>query len=334
MAIADFDRAIELDPKAAYVYQDRAAIKALKGDTDRAMADYDRAIELDANDPYAYANRGHARLRKDDLDGAMADYDRAIALDPKHVYAYLGRGSVKLGRADVSGAAADYNHASALAPNDAFVHVCLGALAQTQGRYEQAATEYKKGIQPNLKHDFAHIGLGGVALALGRYGEAVTEYEKALAVRPPDAHTCSEARMGIAWACLQQNDMARAEQELTEAARLGVELFADGIAFKLGIIRARQGKVDEAIGLWKKALNLCKGPNLADKIGRALYKLIAGQPKEGVAEMRKILAETKLPADSIRSMLESLAMLKRCPVKIEGLQETMDLVSESRAADH
>jgi tetratricopeptide (TPR) repeat protein len=333
-AITDFNVAIQLDSRAGYVYQDRAGAKASKGDMAGAMADYDRAVELDANDPYAYANRGNARLRKDDLDGAMADYNRAIALDSRHAYAYLGRGSIKLGYADIAGATADYHRAKALAPNDAFVHVCLGALAQTQGHYEEAATEYGKGVRPGAKNDAAYNGLGSVALALGHCREAIVEYEKALAVRPPDAHNCGEARIGIAWACLQQDDLARAETELTEAARLGIGRFVDIIAFDLGIIRARQGKGDEATALWKKALGLCKGTSVSERINRAIYKIITGQTDEAIAGMREILTEKKLPADVVRSTLEGLTMLKRCPVKFEGLQEFMDLVNESRTADH
>jgi len=333
-AIADYNKAIEFDPKAASIYGYRASAKASKGDTDGAIADYDSAIALDTNNAYTYANRGNTRLWKDDLDGAMADYDRAIALDPKHVYAYLGRGSVKLDRADIAGAAADYHRAGALAPNDAFVHVCLGALAQTQGRYDEAAAEYTKGIRPGMKDDAARVGLGSVALALGRYRDAVAEYEKALAVRPPDVYICSQARVGIAWACLHQDDLARAERELTEAARLNVEAFRDTIAFDLGVIRAREGKVDEAVAFWKKSLSLCKGTSLLGRIDRAISKITAGQAKEGVAEMRKILSETKLPADFVRSILDDLSMLKRCPVKFEGLQEIIDLVNESKAAEH
>jgi len=46
-AIADYSKAIELDPKFAPAYNARGITYAKKGDPDRAIADFDNAIELD-----------------------------------------------------------------------------------------------------------------------------------------------------------------------------------------------------------------------------------------------------------------------------------------------
>src|SRR5436309_3416347 len=60
-AIADFDRAIELNPKDDAPYYNRAQAKRLKKDTAGAIADYTRAIELGSTNPAAYNYRGNAR---------------------------------------------------------------------------------------------------------------------------------------------------------------------------------------------------------------------------------------------------------------------------------
>lgn len=52
------------------------------GDLPGAVADYDRAIALNPEDATAYNNRGNARSDQGDLPGALADYDSAIALFP------------------------------------------------------------------------------------------------------------------------------------------------------------------------------------------------------------------------------------------------------------
>ena len=57
--------------------------KYLQGDYDGAIADYSRAIELDPDDAAAYYNRGNAKSELDDYHGAIADYSRAIELDPE-----------------------------------------------------------------------------------------------------------------------------------------------------------------------------------------------------------------------------------------------------------
>src|SRR5206468_1999072 len=82
-AIADYDRAIRLDPKYAYAYYNRGLAKKQKSDLDGAIADYNRVIELDSKFAKAYCDRGVAKRRKGDLDGAISDYDRTVELDPK-----------------------------------------------------------------------------------------------------------------------------------------------------------------------------------------------------------------------------------------------------------
>src|SRR5215831_7069397 len=81
-AMADFDRAIELNPKDDAPYYNRAQAKRLKNDTAGAIADYTKAIELGSTNPAAYNNRGNARAENNDNDGAIADYTRAIELKP------------------------------------------------------------------------------------------------------------------------------------------------------------------------------------------------------------------------------------------------------------
>jgi tetratricopeptide (TPR) repeat protein len=81
-----------------------------------AVADYGRAIELNPKYVDAYNRRGN--LRKDQLDdfsGAMADYNRAIDLDPNAPSVYYNRGVLKNRRfKDFSGAVADFRQAARL----------------------------------------------------------------------------------------------------------------------------------------------------------------------------------------------------------------------------
>ena len=64
-------------------YSNRGEVKRVKGDLDGAIADLNKAIEIDPNCAVAYNNRSEARLQKGDLAGALADYDRAAELKPE-----------------------------------------------------------------------------------------------------------------------------------------------------------------------------------------------------------------------------------------------------------
>ena len=63
-----------------------------QGDYDGAIADFTKAIELNPQLAEPYNNRGTARLHKHDLDGAIADYAKAIELNPQFADAYSNRG--------------------------------------------------------------------------------------------------------------------------------------------------------------------------------------------------------------------------------------------------
>jgi len=47
-----------------------------------AIAEYDRAISIDPKNADAYLNRGKARRAAGDLDGAIDDYEVAVNLTP------------------------------------------------------------------------------------------------------------------------------------------------------------------------------------------------------------------------------------------------------------
>jgi len=92
-AIADYGKAIKLDPKDAKTYYNRGRVYDDKGQYDRAIADFDTAIKLNPKFASAYENRGNAYNKKGQYDRAIADFDTAIKLYPKFASAYENRGN-------------------------------------------------------------------------------------------------------------------------------------------------------------------------------------------------------------------------------------------------
>ena len=58
----------------------------------KAIADYDKAIELNPEYAGAYYNRGIAKRQLKQYKEAIADYDKAIKLNPKDANVYYNRG--------------------------------------------------------------------------------------------------------------------------------------------------------------------------------------------------------------------------------------------------
>jgi len=89
-SIADFTKAIELNPHVMYTYIYRGIAYGKKGLYDQAIADYTKAIELHP-DPNAYSGRGQAYNAQGFYDRAITDYSKAIALSPNNALAYNNR---------------------------------------------------------------------------------------------------------------------------------------------------------------------------------------------------------------------------------------------------
>jgi len=96
----------DLRPGAAYL--DRGRTYLQQDDNDRAIADFTRAIELDPEGANAYNHRGVAYTSKLDFDSAIADFDKAIQFDPLLRNAHYNRGRAFSGKGDEARARADF----------------------------------------------------------------------------------------------------------------------------------------------------------------------------------------------------------------------------------
>jgi len=75
-AIADYTRAITLDPKNVNAYNNRGTEKQSAGDMAGALADFSRAIEINPLEPDPYYNRGAIYFLKHDWKKALSDLRR------------------------------------------------------------------------------------------------------------------------------------------------------------------------------------------------------------------------------------------------------------------
>jgi tetratricopeptide (TPR) repeat protein len=186
-AIADYERAIELDPKPAYAYRNRGlAYRNLK-EYQRAIADYERAIELDPSYALAYDSRGDAYYDLKEYQRAIADYERAIELDPSSVNGYFGRGLTYLWLKDVDQAESDFARSWKL---DSTAISC-GWMAEwsrmCQHRADSGVAERLEAIAEVDSHDYSAHVCRGVALWIREhFNEALIELELAISLNSED----------------------------------------------------------------------------------------------------------------------------------------------------
>ena len=219
-AIADYSRAIELNPKYAIAYKDRASAKGLAGDDEGALADCNEAIELNPRYALAYANRGGAKGEKGDLDGAEADCNRALELDPNCALAYDNRGTIKSRKDDLDGAIADYDQAIKLSPKNAFTYNNRGAAKESKGEYYDAVVDFNEAIQLDPKFAIAYVNRAGAKMRKGNYDDAVADCNRAIELDPKKA----AAYLRRGWIKTLENDFGGAALDYNQAIGLPSKL--------------------------------------------------------------------------------------------------------------
>ncbi len=194
LAIADYDRAIDLRPASAMIYELRGdAYHRLPSDAyqgknplDLAIADYTQAITYQQNDAVLWRDRGSAHYIKRENELAIRDYDKAIELDPMDFLAYVFRGETHYASEEYDLAIGDYSKAIELDTGNALTFSTFaerGKAHHAKKEYELAIRDYSKAIElhPN---SYDYLSRGDVYAAQEKYDLAFRDYNKAIELDP------------------------------------------------------------------------------------------------------------------------------------------------------
>lgn len=250
-AIADFNEALRLNPGAAILYNDRGLTWRMKGDLDRAFADFDGAIRLDSNLAAAYRNRGYAWELKGEHDRAIADYDEAIRLNPKDAVAYNNRGHSWQHKNDLDRAIADYTGAIQADPKYALAYRNRGLAYNRKGAFDLAIADFDRLIGFNPKDIAAFVERGNAWKGKHDTDRAMADYDDAIRINPGNNAPALRSR-GQAFEA--KGDMDRALADYNEAIRIDPK---DATAhFMRAFALSRKGAIDDSIAGYNEVIRI------------------------------------------------------------------------------
>lgn len=87
-----------------------------RGSYSGAIAEYSKAISMEPSNAALFHNRGLAESKLDRYDAAFADFNKAISLEPGNAWLYNARGGISLIRQNLQGASEDFSKAQWLDP--------------------------------------------------------------------------------------------------------------------------------------------------------------------------------------------------------------------------
>ena len=219
-AVEAYSKLIREHPGDARGYLGRGRACRLVNDDEGAMADFDMAIELNPKLDTAYTNRGTLMMRMGYYDRAIADYAKVIALNDRNAMAYYNRASAYDCNGQDDKALADYHKAVELAPDIARIYNNLGFLLETRGEHDQAIANYTKAIELLPTFAMYYNGRGDALLNKGDYGKAMADVDKAIEL-DPKSNKAYRVRAG-AW--LVQGEFEKAIADSTRSIELNPQM--------------------------------------------------------------------------------------------------------------
>jgi tetratricopeptide (TPR) repeat protein/S1-C subfamily serine protease len=257
LALADYNKAILLNPNLAGAYYNRGVLYRLQEKYDLALADWNKAIEINPNFAEAYVNRGALYYDLQKYELALADWNKAIKINPNLAQAYYNRGLLYHNQQKYELALADWNKAIKINPNLAQAYYNRGLLYHNQQKYELALADYNKAIDINPNYALAYNNRGNLYKNLQKYELALSDYSKAIKINPNDAD--AYYNRGVLYSDLQKYDLALSDYD--KAIEINPN-YAEAYVNR-GVLYRLQEKYELALADYDKAIEINRNDAVA-----------------------------------------------------------------------
>ena len=249
-AMADYTRALEINPRDFVTYSNLGMIYMDRADYDRAIFDFNQAIMIDAGYAGAFNNRGRVYDKKGDFDKAIADYSKAIKIKPDYAGAYSNRGMVYEEQGKLDDAIADYNQAIKINPDYAEAYNNRAVTYHKMGHSDQSLIDYNKAIVINPAYAAVYVNRGIIYEDKRKLKETFRDFDEAIRIDPGFAIAYYDR------AALNQK-LGNLDQAISDYSK-AIELKKNytGAYNNRGVVYSLKGQFDKAFDDYNKALTI------------------------------------------------------------------------------
>src|SRR5207244_2718255 len=240
-ALADINRALEMNPRYAEAYNNRGIVRQVMGDLAGALADFTSAVDIRPRYAEALTSRAAVRQASRDLVGALADFDRAIGIRCDYAEACLGRADALHAWGDLEAAIADYDQVLLLIPRQAAapVYHLRAGVRFSQRRFAEVLADCNVALEIDSGLCMAYVTRGNARYHL-RDAAALADYRTAFQM--DRQATAAEIIRFLA------EDLRRNADEVFDNCRKHIRIFPNDIVAyaRRGLSCLLQGKEEEA----------------------------------------------------------------------------------------
>jgi len=213
-----------------------------KGDFKRSVALLSEAVQKDQGNAKLWRNLGSSYAMADDFDNAILCFQRALKRNPADIKSFYDLSLVQGWKGSLPEA------------ESAALHSSLGNIYADEQKEDDALQEYATALKINPADPVTRFNRGGLHFKRKELGAAESDFNQVLKQTPQDL----EAAQNLAAVYILQGRLADAERlnKWVVQQRPKDEDTLENAYFNLGIIYDRQDKVEQALNLYKLALQV------------------------------------------------------------------------------
>jgi tetratricopeptide (TPR) repeat protein len=215
------ERAVAINDLLAPVHVTLGLLHVGTGQAEEALADFDRALALDPASSEARRGKAEAHTALGNVDAAVAEYRKAIALKPDYWWNHASFGRFLFRRGRYQEAEQAYRRVIQLVPDSEFGHASLGTVLLAMGRFDEGVVALNRSL--SIRPTFiVQSNLATAEFRRGRLREAARAFEKALALDDRDYRLWRNLGAAYYWVPGERDKAPAAYRkavELAEAAR-------------------------------------------------------------------------------------------------------------------
>lgn len=216
-AIASYDRAIALEPKAI-LYIERGYARP-DGDVAGRRADIEAALKLEPDNLLAQRTIGNMQRDQKDYVGAIEIYSKILAVADDDADALIERGVTYALVGDLAKAEADFQAVSKMDAAGEILTALCWTKASVRVVLESALSDCNTALNKVPGDSFYLINRGLALLQLGRYDEAIADYDRALSATASLSEQV-EALYGRALAWARKGDADTSARDAAAARKI------------------------------------------------------------------------------------------------------------------
>lgn len=306
-ALALLSETLSANPSEG-LYRLRGIIYRAEGKEDEALADFGRALAMQPKDPISLLQRAEISLGRGDVAAAKRDLEEAIRVEPRvagSIAAVRVRCYIAVEEGRLPDAINDMSLIVEASPEESFWKLQLATLYVQDKRPRQAIALLDEMLTAEPENTMALRSRGDTLLGLGEHQAAINDYETALKVGLDTPQERSGLLNNLAWvlSTSPQDDLRdgpRAVKLATEAAELTDNQEAHVLS-TLAAAYAEVGDFEQAVRWSEKSVELAKEieHDQLDQLEAELEAFKAGKPWRESQETEENDAPLLRPEDLI-----------------------------------